>query len=85
LRRIIEAPGEGAKAAMELLREESRMEQQKKREGTKIGGLVCVAVGAAMVLFMGVQRNPGFLVGLVPGFVGLALLAYVYFLADPTR
>jgi phage terminase large subunit GpA-like protein len=87
LRRITETSGDGAKAALDLMREESRMEQQKKREGMKIGGLVCVGVGAAMVIFMRAMTatDPGapYLIGLIPGFIGVALLVYVFFLAAP--
>lgn len=83
IRRVAEASGEGAKAALDLIKEQSRLERQKGREGMKIGGLICVAVGAAMVIFLGVEHDNGFLVGLIPGFVGLALLAYVFFLAAP--
>jgi len=87
IRRITEASGEGAKAAMEMMREEYRLERLKKREGMKIGGLICIAVGAAMVIFMRtiMSSDPGapYLVGLVPAFVGVAMLVYVYALAAP--
>lgn len=87
IRRITEASGEGAKAAMELMREEVRLDQLKKREGMKIGGLICVAVGAAMVIFLRVvaasDADSPYLVGLIPAFVGLALLIYVYWMAAP--
>lgn len=85
IRRITEASGEGAKAAIELMREESRMERIKKYEGLKLGGLICIGVGAAMVIFMrvmvGSDPDTPYLVGLIPGFVGVALLVYVYALA----
>jgi len=85
IRRVTEASGEGAKAALELLREENRFERIKKFEGLKLGGLICVAVGAAMVIFLRtmMSSDPGtpYLVGLVPAFVGVALLVYVYALA----
>jgi hypothetical protein len=85
IRRVTEASGEGAKAALELLREENRFERIKKFEGLKLGGLICVAVGAATVIFLRtmMSSDPGtpYLVGLVPAFVGVALLVYVYALA----
>jgi NADH:ubiquinone oxidoreductase subunit 6 (subunit J) len=85
IRRVTEASGEGAKAALELLREENRFERIKKFEGLKLGGLICVAVGAAMVIFLRtmMRSDPGtpYLIGLVPAFVGVALLVYVYALA----
>jgi hypothetical protein len=69
------------------MREESRMERIKKYEGLKLGGLICIGVGAAMVIFMrvmvGSDPDTPYLVGLIPGFVGVALLVYVYALAGP--
>jgi hypothetical protein len=89
LRRITESSGEGAKAAIELLKEEERLNRIKSREGMKIGGLVCVAVGVAMVIFLWAmtKTDPGapYLVGLVPGFIGVALLIYVFFMAAPVE
>jgi cadmium resistance protein CadD (predicted permease) len=74
---------------MEILREESRLERIKRREGMKLGGLICVAVGAALVIFLRVQTasdpSAPYLVGLIPVFVGVALLVYVYFMAPPVE
>jgi hypothetical protein len=82
IRRITEASGEGAKAAMELLREENRFDRIKKYEGLKLGGLICVGVGAAMVIFLkSTDQDAPYLVGLIPAFVGVAMLVYVYALA----
>jgi hypothetical protein len=89
LRRITETSGEGAKAAIDLLKEDERLKRIKSREGNKIGGLVCVAVGVGSVIFMWnmSKTDPGvpYLVGLVPGLVGVAMLVYVYFLAAPVE
>ena len=82
-RRLAESSGEGAKAAIDYLRAENRVEQQRKREGMKIGGLICVGVGVAMVIFLHGQHDQSFLVGLIPAFVGAALLTYVFLLAAP--
>jgi hypothetical protein len=82
IRRVAEASGEGAKAAFELLQQQSRLARQKQREGMKIGGIVCVAVGLASVIFLRVQGGP-YLAALTPAFVGVALLVYVYLLAAP--
>ena len=84
LRRITEASGEGAKEAIELLREENRQQQIKSREGMKIGGLINIGVAIALVpalwKLIGVEVA---LCGLIPGLIGVALLVYVYFLAAP--
>jgi hypothetical protein len=84
IRRVAEASGEGGKAALELLQQQSRFERQKGREGMKIGGIICIAVGTASVIFLRVQGGP-YLAGLVPAFVGVALLVYVYILAAPVE
>lgn len=85
MRRLTESTGDGAKAALELMREESRLEQIKTREGLKIGGVITFAVGVALCIFLfslGGREAP-WLCGLIPGLIGLAMLAYVYFLAGP--
>jgi uncharacterized membrane protein YeaQ/YmgE (transglycosylase-associated protein family) len=83
IRRVAEASGEGAKAALELLQQQSRMERQRKREGMKIGGIICIAVGAALSLLIYFNHGGGFGVGFMPAFIGAALLVYVYLLAAP--
>jgi hypothetical protein len=83
MRRLAESSGDGAKAAIELLREQARQDGAKKREGMKIGGLVNVAVGVALMIFLKylVKDAPVFLCGLIPGLIGVALLTYVLLLA----
>jgi Domain of unknown function (DUF6249) len=83
MRRLTESSSEGAKAAIELLREQDRMERTKKREGMKIGGLINIAVGVALMIFLRalVGDEPVYLCGLIPGLIGVALLTYALFLA----
>ena len=52
MRRITESSGEGAKAAVELMREQARIAQVKKLESLKIGGLTTMAVGVALLIFL---------------------------------
>jgi hypothetical protein len=80
---MAEASGEGAKAAVELLREEERIKASKTHEGLKIGGLVNLAVGVGLMIFLRalVGNEPVYLVGLIPGLIGVALLAYALFMA----
>jgi len=85
LRRVAESSGEGSKAALELLWEENRQKQMQIREGLKIGGLINVAVGIGLIPFLKMLL-PGqavFLCGLIPLFIGVAMLVYVYLLAAP--
>ncbi len=78
MRRIVESPGAGANAALEIMREENRQRLAKSREGMTIGGLINVGVGIGLALFfwgMGVRYLC--MIGAIPGLVGVALLAYV--------
>jgi hypothetical protein len=88
-RRIAEASGDGAKAALELMREEARQKQIKTIEGLKIGGLINIAVGVALTIFLffllgGTSTSP-WLCGLIPGMIGVAMLVYVFFMARPVE
>lgn len=87
LRRVTEASGEGAKAAVELMREDERLKRIKTREGLKIAGLVNVGVGIALLIFLrALLGNTGvYLCGLIPGLIGVGFLVYVYFLAAPVE
>jgi hypothetical protein len=86
MRRIVEASGDSAKAAMEMLREEERLKRIKSREGLKAGGLINIAVGIGLGIFLasiaGGQKGP-WMVCFIPLLIGVALLAYVYLLAAP--
>ena len=85
LRRVTEASGEGAKAALELMREDERLKRIKAREGMKVGGLVNIGVGISLLIFLH-GLLPGtaiYLCGLIPGLIGVGFLLYVYFLAVP--
>jgi hypothetical protein len=85
LRRVTEAAGDSAKAALELLHEEERLRSVKQLEGMKVGGLVNVGLGVALLIFLRflLGGGPGspYLCGLIPAFVGLALLCYALFMA----
>jgi hypothetical protein len=87
IRRLTEASGEGAKAAMDLLREEDRLQRVKRLEGMKIGGVITIAVGVALTILCGYEKSGGLgeggLAGLIPGLIGGAMLVYVFFMAAP--
>lgn len=87
LRRISESSGEGAKAAIDMLNAEDRRERVKVREGMKIGGVINLAVGIALMIFLRalIGNAPVYLCGLIPGFIGLAMLVYALFLAPPVE
>jgi hypothetical protein len=77
LKKLAEAQGPGANSALELLREEARIVTVRTRWGLQIGGLVTVAVGLGLLIFLRVLVGPNgvWLCGLIPLFVGVALYA----------
>ena len=86
IRRVAESNAAGAMGAIELLREDERLRQIKKREGMKIGGLINIGVGigvGCLLWSIGGREGSPYLVGLIPGLVGVALLVYVFFMAAP--
>jgi hypothetical protein len=84
LKKIAEA-GAGGTSAVEFLREEQSIGARRRKEGLKLAGLITSAVGLALMVFIGaVERGssePSFLVGVIPLFIGVALLIYVYVMA----
>ena len=85
LKKIAESSGEGAKAAIELLREQNKSATKRRMEGMKLGGLITAVVGlGVMILLHGIVdrgEGPIYLAGVIPLLVGLALLTYVFVLA----
>lgn len=85
LKKIAESQGEGGNAAIEFLRESEKNAMGRRREGQKLGGVVLVGMGIAFFLFALGNRPGGssniYLFGLLPFFMGLAMLGYVYLLA----
>lgn len=85
VRRLTESQGAGAAAAIEVLREEDRLQIRRRVESIKLSGLVTVAIGfGLMVFFFFVDhdtREIGVSLGSVPLLVGASLLLYAYALA----
>jgi hypothetical protein len=83
LKKIAESSGEGAKAAVELIREQEKNAVKRRREGMKLSGLITAVVGiGVMALLRGLVRDePVYLAGLIPLLIGLAMLTYAFVLA----
>ena len=82
LRKIGETQG-GASAALEYVREEERNAQKRRLEGLKLGGLISMAAGIGVGVFLIaiLPDRPVYFLGLIPVLIGLALLLYAYVLA----
>jgi uncharacterized membrane protein YeaQ/YmgE (transglycosylase-associated protein family) len=83
---MAESSGDGAKAAVQMLREEEWIRQVKVREGLKISGMVNLGVGIALTIFLRALLHGDqavYLCGLIPAFVGAAFILYVYVMASP--
>ncbi len=80
IKKIAESSGPGAAAALEAFRDLERLEFRRRAEGQKLGGLVSASVGIGLMIFLRAvdQREPAYLVGIIPILVGLALLCYAY-------
>lgn len=83
VKKIAETAGPGSNASVEYLREQEQISTRRRLESIRLGGLVTGAVGVSLMIFLaGVEhREPAYLVGLIPLFIGAALFAYVQFLA----
>lgn len=82
-RRIADASD--AAPILEYVRETERAEAKREREGKRLAGLINLAVGAALTIFL-YQLVPGmpvYLCGLIPLFVGVAILIYSELMARP--
>lgn len=72
------ADGANPDAVLAVMREEERRSARRTREGLKLAGLILVGIGAGLLFFLRdlVPDMPVYLVGLIPGLVGAALLSY---------
>ncbi len=74
LKKIAESPGAGADAALQMYREDQRSAAERRREGLRIGGLVLVAVGLGLYIFLrSAGGSEAALSSVLPLFVGIAL------------
>jgi hypothetical protein len=81
LKKLAESQGPGANSALELMREEARITTVRMKQGLQIGGLITGAAGLGVVIFLRALLGPEqgvYLCGLIPLFVGVALVASSY-------
>jgi hypothetical protein len=82
LKKIAEVGGE-RNPALEYLREQERIAAVKRIAGFKVGGLVNIAVGVGLMIFLHelVHPAPVYLSGMIPLLIGVALLVYGVWMA----
>jgi hypothetical protein len=85
LKKVSEAQGPGAASALELLREETKIETARRKQGMKIGGLVCFAAGLGTLVLLKalVTEEPVYLSGLIVMLIGIALFGGSYVVTTP--
>jgi len=83
IRKIAEMQASGGSSAVDFLREEELNAVRRLKEGLKLGGLITAAMGIALMIFIAAVDHNGraYLVGLIPLFIGVAILSYTYLLA----
>jgi hypothetical protein len=81
LKKIAEIGGE-RNPALEYLREQERISAAKRIGGFRLGGLINIAIGFALLILLHalVPVRGVALVGLIPLFIGVVLAAYGYWL-----
>jgi hypothetical protein len=92
LRKIAESQGDSAQKVFDMIRQQEGESRIRRREGLKLAGLITVAIGIGLgvMLAMLERSEPAWIIGVIPAFIGAALLIYVFFLApkpdrhDPT-
>ena len=80
IKKIADMQGAGADSVLAVLREEEKINARRVREGLKLAGFITGAVGFGLVICLRaiVPDMPVYLVGFIPGLVGVALLAFGY-------
>lgn len=82
LKKLAESSGAGATAAMELMREEDRLQVVRKRQDMKVGGMVVFGTGIGVLafLYMLLPHQPIYMVGVLLMMVGASLYGGSYLL-----
>ena len=82
LKKIAETPGDASQKVLELMRQQDQAAQARRREGMKLGGLITLAtgIGLGIFLFLIEEEEPVWAVGLIPFLIGAALFGYAVFM-----
>lgn len=82
LRKIADLPGATPEIVVAAMREQEGAVERRIREFIKAAGTITSAVGLGIVIFLrALGTGAVSLSGLIPFFVGIAMLSYVYMMA----
>jgi hypothetical protein len=82
-RKILEHGGDSGDRILGLMREEEAGRFRRRIEGQRLGGLITTAVGVGVMIFLYVlvDDEPVYLVGIIPLLIGFVLVIYGFFMA----
>lgn len=83
-RRMLEQPSESGREVLALMQQQELQQQQRRIEGLRLGGLITsvVGIGLMVFLFVLVDDEPIYLVGIIPLLIGLVLAVYGFFIVE---
>lgn len=84
-RRLLDSKGESSETVRELMQEEEARLMRSKTEGRRLGGLITLAVGIGVMVFLYflAPDEAIYLAGLIPLLIGLVLVIYGYSTSAP--
>jgi len=82
-RKILEHGGDSGDRILGLMREEEAGRSRRRIEGQRLGGLITTAVGVGIMTFLYVlvDEEPIYVVGIIPLLIGIVLVIYGFFMA----
>lgn len=85
LKKLLEQPGAAADRVLEMMREEELRAAEKRREGRLLGGLVTMAAGVGLSVFLWAieTSEPVWLVGVISFLIGAVIFGFSFFSARP--
>lgn len=80
IKHIANAQGPSAEAALELLREQEKIANRRRRSELRLAAPVLIATGLGLFLFLQAvdHRQHSGVLGLIPILIGIALLLHTY-------